>query len=115
MDTIGERIKRSRENLEMSQEELAHKLGYESRSTIAKIEAGKNDIAQSKLAIFAEALQCSQEYLLIGTEKNKPSALARELSKKILDTTADFSHDETQKVLDYIELIKAARQSQKPK
>ncbi len=33
----------------MSQEELATKLGYKSRSTINKIEMGKNDITQSKI------------------------------------------------------------------
>ena len=36
--TIGERIKLRREELQMTQEELAQKLGYKSRSSINKIE-----------------------------------------------------------------------------
>ena len=35
---IGERIKYRREQLEMSQDELARRLGYKSRSSINKIE-----------------------------------------------------------------------------
>lgn len=54
--TLYERIKARREELEMSQEELAKILGYKSRSTIAKIEAGENDITQSKIVAFAKAL-----------------------------------------------------------
>ena len=45
---LYKRIKARREELGMSQEELATKLGYKSRSTINKIEMGKNDITQSK-------------------------------------------------------------------
>ena len=41
---LYKRIKKRREELGMSQDELAQKLGYKSRSTIAKIEKGENDI-----------------------------------------------------------------------
>lgn len=34
--TLGDKIKFRREELQMSQEELANRLGYKSRSTIAK-------------------------------------------------------------------------------
>ena len=58
------RIKARREKLGMSQEELATKLGYKSRSTINKIEMGKNDITQSKIIAFANALQTTPSYLM---------------------------------------------------
>lgn len=38
--TIGERIKFKREELDISQDELARRLGYKSRSSINKIELG---------------------------------------------------------------------------
>ena len=44
---LYKRIKARREELGMSQEELATKLGYKSRSTIYKIEMGNIDITQS--------------------------------------------------------------------
>ena len=40
--TIGERIKRKRIELNMSQDELAKKVGYKSRSSIQKIEYARN-------------------------------------------------------------------------
>ena len=46
--TIGERIKARREALEMSQEELAHKIGYKSKTSINKIELGIQELRQSK-------------------------------------------------------------------
>mgnify|MGYP001629887450 CR=1 FL=1 len=61
---IGQRIKRQREAIGMSQEELAQKLGYKSRSTINKIESGINDITQSKVIEFAQALDTTPAYLM---------------------------------------------------
>lgn len=62
--SLYERIKNRRNELNMSQEELATKLGYKSRSTIAKIEAGINDIPQSKIQAFADALETTPSYLM---------------------------------------------------
>nr|DAM68897.1 MAG TPA: Repressor protein CI [Caudoviricetes sp.] len=62
--SIGSRIKERRELLNLSQEELALKLGYKSRSTINKIESGINDITQSKVVEFAKVLQTTPAYLM---------------------------------------------------
>ena len=53
---IGGMIRKRREELELTQEELATKLGYKSKSTINKIEMGVNDITQSKIIAFAMLL-----------------------------------------------------------
>lgn len=66
--TTGDRIKQRRTELNMSQDELAHLVGYSSRSTINKIELGINQLRQKKIAAFAEALQVSPLWL-IGIEK----------------------------------------------
>lgn len=58
------RIRSRREELGMSQEELAKRVGYKSRSSINKIELGKNDITQSKIAEIALALDTTPEYLM---------------------------------------------------
>ena len=68
---LFKRIKNRREELNMSQEELAKKLGYKSRSSINKIEKGENDIPQSKIAAFAVALETTPEYLM-GWEPPAP-------------------------------------------
>lgn len=62
--SLGENIRLRREELGMTQDELAKKMGYTSRSTIAKIESGENDIPQSKIEHFAKALQTTPAYLM---------------------------------------------------
>lgn len=76
MPDIGKRIKKRREELGMTQEELAKQLKYKSKTTIAKIENGTNDIVQSKVVAFAKALHTSPAYLmgwLDIAEENKPT------------------------------------------
>ena len=56
MAKFGERIRKLRIEAGMSQEELATRMGYSSKSTITKIEQGKRDVPQNKIVKFAEAL-----------------------------------------------------------
>ena len=53
LERLGERIKELRQRAGMTQDELAKKLGYTSRSTINKIEKGLVDIPQSKIQQLA--------------------------------------------------------------
>ena len=61
---IGERIKARREELGMTQQQLADRLGYKSKASINKIEMGINGVVQKRILDFANALQTSIEYLL---------------------------------------------------
>ena len=61
---LHKNIRSRRIALKMTQQELAQKLGYKSTSTIAKIESGKNDIPQAKIAAFAEALNTTPADLM---------------------------------------------------
>ncbi len=67
---LYQRIKARREELGMSQNELAKRLGYKDRSTIAKIEAGVNDITQTKIEAFAKALNTTASDLM-GWEESQ--------------------------------------------
>ena len=64
MLSLYQRIKEKRESLGMSQDELAHRLGYTSRSTVSKIESGKVDLSQSRIKAFADALNTTPAYLM---------------------------------------------------
>lgn len=66
--TIGERVKTLRVKKGITQKELAIKVGYTSRTSIAKLEADKIDIPMSKLVLLAEALD-STPIILAGWEK----------------------------------------------
>ena len=64
MSDIYQRIKMRREELGLSQEALAKRMGYKSKSSINKIEMGINDIPQSKVLAFARALNTTTAYLM---------------------------------------------------
>lgn len=70
---LNQRIRLRREELGYSQDDLAQKLGYKSRSTIAKIESGENDITQAKINAFAQALHCTPAYLM-GLEEREAAS-----------------------------------------
>lgn len=70
--TIGERIQQRRIELNMTQEELAKKIGYTNKSTIARIETGTNQLRQSKIYEIAKALDTTPGYIM-GWEDEEPS------------------------------------------
>lgn len=78
MDNIGERIKKERERLGLSQAELGRLVGYSSRSTINKIEKGERDIPRDRVAKFAQVLDVNPAYLAGFTEQDIPDGLNKE-------------------------------------
>lgn len=56
MEQLYINIKNRRKELGMTQEQLAHKIGYTDRSMIAKIESGVVDINISTMKKIAKAL-----------------------------------------------------------
>ena len=61
--TVGERIKQRRIELNLSQDELAKKVGYKSRSSIQKIECAR-DLPLNKVERMANALETTPAYLM---------------------------------------------------
>lgn len=68
---IGDRIKERREKLNMSQDELAQRLGYKSRSSINKMELGIQDVPQRKMRKLASILGVEIGYLMEDDKKEK--------------------------------------------
>lgn len=64
LELLGCRIKDLRIKKGFTQEELAKKVGYTSRSTINKIEKGLVDISQTKILELSNILECSPAYLM---------------------------------------------------
>lgn len=83
--TIGERVKARREQLGLSQDELAKKLGYKSRSSINKIESDSRNLTQSKIKAIADALDTTPSYIMGWEEEpdipNHPDILPIETKK----------------------------------
>ena len=70
--SVGANIEKRRYELRMSQQELADAMGYKTRSTIAKIESGENDVSQKKLRKLAQALDTTVEALITGSAAPQP-------------------------------------------
>lgn len=64
---IGNKIRKKREELGMTQDELAKKLGYKSRSSVNKVENSR-EIPMKKVKLYANALDLSVPFLM-GWEK----------------------------------------------
>ena len=64
MSDLSTRVRLRREQLGLSQEELARRMGYRSRSSITKLEKGINDLPQSKVEELAQALETTPAALL---------------------------------------------------
>lgn len=69
-ETMYDRIKRLREEKDISQDELAKRCGYSSRSTISKIEKGERNLTGDKIQILADVLGVKPSYLMDGDTKD---------------------------------------------
>ena len=70
---MGKRIRERRESLDLTQEQLAEKLGYKDKTAVSKIESGHRDLTQSKIVKFADALKTSPFYLMGWTNDPDPT------------------------------------------
>ncbi len=95
---IGERIKKRREELGLSQSELARMVGYTSRSTINKIEKDGRGISQSKIVDIARALKVTPSYLMGWEDLPEASLIAEQelLLEKVM-----MLNSEHQEILKY--------------
>lgn len=101
---LHENIKYLREKLGMSQIDLAVKVGYKDRSSVAKVESGNVDLPQSKIALFASALGVTPAELIgIGWLTNN-NRIAMDVSK-----APDLSPDESDLLRKYRALDESGR------
>ena len=70
--TIGERIKARRKELNLSQTELASRLGYKTKVAISNVENDKEDLTSTRIRKFAQALDCTPAYLMGWEETKNP-------------------------------------------
>ena len=61
---FGERVKKRRIELGLSQDELARMMNYGHRSSIQKLESGENSIPQDKIERLAECLNTTIQNLM---------------------------------------------------
>ena len=64
---IGERLRKQREKLKMSREELSEMMGITSKF-LSDIEFGNRGFSLEKLLLFSEYMQLTTEYILFGID-----------------------------------------------
>ena len=97
---IGELVKRRREELGLTQEELATRCGYKDRSTITRIEKNDNDVNQTKLKRLADALEVDVMYFIKEDTPTVPPRI-EEYIKKFMELSPD-KQDAIAKYIDFM-------------
>jgi transcriptional regulator with XRE-family HTH domain len=94
----GKRIRQRRRELNLTQEQLGEMTGY-TMNSISLIEMGKREVPLKRMSSFAEALNCSVNYIMCGYDNY-------ELGEKLLTEFAnagivaeEIDIDKLQKVL----------------
>ncbi|MFV8221760.1 helix-turn-helix domain-containing protein [Faecalibacterium hattorii] len=77
MSELSTRLHLRRKELGLSQEELAQRMGYRSKSSITKLEKGINDLPQSKVEELAAALETALPICWGWTHPVRRRALSR--------------------------------------
>lgn len=103
-ESMGIKIRSLREEKNLSQTELAALVGYKDKTAIAKVEAGKVDLPQSKILAFAKALNTTTSYLFSdNVESSEPQTLAAHFEG------SDFTEDELDEIKQFANFVKAKR------
>ena len=103
--TLYERIRKLRTEAGMTQDELAHIMGYKDRSMITKIESGKVDISQRKVIAFAKALHTTPAYLMGWTDDKSQEETIKRIpivvpdSERFVKLVSYMSEEEYQMVM----------------
>ncbi|MBQ1294258.1 MAG: helix-turn-helix transcriptional regulator [Clostridiales bacterium] len=96
---LGGKIRYRRQQLNISQQELAEAVGYTSKGMISNIEAGRVNIPMDKLVMIAHCLAVKPSYLL--SDEQAPDM-------KLYEKISDLSDEEQKQVLAYISIIRRA-------
>lgn len=108
MDKLYENIRTRRKELKMTQQELAEKIGYSDRSSIAKIESGGVDLSQSKIMQIAKALEITPGELMGDVEYTDVLAEGQQTPQYYEDEVVQAVTDRLRTNPEYDVMFKAA-------
>lgn len=90
--TMGDRIKTRRIELGMTQQELAVKMGFKTRSHISLLEQGDRNIPVSKIKQLAKVLETSPEYLMGWNDDMVSTTTTGDNNKTTNQITNNYGH-----------------------
>lgn len=101
---IGDRIRAKREELNMSQDELARAVGYKSRSSINKIEVDGRGLPQDKIVAIARVLHVTPAYLM-GWEDEHGNEIVEDEHTYMIEAFQQLNDKNRKRLLDYLEML----------
>lgn len=107
--TVGERMRKRRTELGYSQEEIAVKLGYKSRSSVNKMEMSRS-LPINKVERVAEVLDCSPAYLMGWEDEQKVAdqlsqLIHNDLYVEVFDRVDKMNDKSKRRLLKYADLL----------
>lgn len=122
MSDFGEKIRNRRIELEMTQQQLAERMGYKHKSSINKIELGQTDVTIDQVPLFAKALDVPVSFLMGWDDEQAEYYLDPETAKiaqkiyedkelrALFDAAADASPEDLSTVHTMLKALKAKEQ-----
>ena len=106
---VGQRIRFERKMQNLSQQELAEKVGYADKGLISRIESGSLNLSMDKLIKIADALHVDVTDLLMD-----PEPMEKKVEKEVmLYDVSDISTEGQERIKEYINMIRSAELWQK--
>lgn len=109
MPNVGDRIKKQRELLSLTQLELADKVGI-NNSVLSRIEAGKRPVEDSELVLFADFFEVDTDYLLGRTDN--PRSVESNSGRAYRDGGKDWTEEEIQAADEFIQMLRRRSKQQ---
>lgn len=100
MTIVGTRVRQKRTELGMTQDMLAKAAGYNSRSTINKIESGERTLSFSRITELAEALGVTPDYLM-GVESTPSDSPEVKIGSAIFNAVGNLKKKEIKELIRY--------------
>ncbi len=103
MISIGNRIKKRRLELNLTQTDIYHKCGIAS-GALSQIENGSRTPSVITFYILARALNCDMEWLVTGTTTNKNDFVIYESEEKLLNDYRQLSEEDKEEFMGILQL-----------
>lgn len=101
LEELGTKIRERRQQLGISQQELAEAVGYTSKGMISRVEGGFINLPMDKLVLISHCLGVKPSYFIMDEKRPR-------LNNKLIESLEELSDEEQKQVLAYINIIRRA-------
>ena len=103
--SVGERVRALRESKGMTQQELAERLGYKHKSSLAHIENNERDIPRSTIVRLADILDTTPSYLMGWTDEPQKNNAPDDIRSVIINHIDQLTDSQLNRLLGYLDAL----------